>query len=289
MSSDGLQIRKLYVDSRFRSSGTTSDFEIELDQGITLPSTAHAYMSEFTGVVSWETINESNRNLYIGETVGGETTYRILQLPVGAHDSESLRAVLQDTLNTGKPTGFGSYTATRSSSAGSTASASLGSAAYRYYTVSASSGSFSIISDALLESRGWYSGVWRAANGPVYSPAAVKSTNELFMFEEALQFRGSHVSKFVDLRSKHSLFLHSSLSNNDSVGPQGVTSILGKIPIEGSYGSVCHFAHGGSPYELTSVGPSFLKTIRFWLRDARNNYVDLQGGHWSCTLVFCTA
>jgi hypothetical protein len=40
---------------------------------------------------------------------------------------------------------------------------------------------------------------------------------------------------------------------------------------------------------MTSVGPSYLKTLRFWLRDARNNYVDLQGGHWSCTIVFCTA
>jgi hypothetical protein len=37
------------------------------------------------------------------------------------------------------------------------------------------------------------------------------------------------------------------------------------------------------------VGPSFLKTIRFWLRDARNNDVDLLGSHWSATIVFCTA
>ena len=197
--------------------------------------------------------------------------------------------MLQDALNAGRPAGLGIYTVLRSSSAGSSATASLGSVAFRYYTVSVSSGSFNIISDSLLESAGWYTGVWRAANGPIYPTASIRSTNELFMFDEALAFQASHVSKFIDLRSKHSLFLHSSLSNNDSVGPQGLRSILGKIPIEGAYGSISRFQHGGSPYELTSVGPTFLKTVRFWLRDARNNYVDLQGSHWSATLVFCLA
>jgi hypothetical protein len=287
--SDGLQIRRLFVDSRFRSSGGTSDFEVELEEGINLPSAAHAYLSEFTGVVSWNTVNESNRNLYLGESVGGESKFRIVQLPVGAHDSETLRAELQDALNTGRPAGLGSYTVVRSSSAGSSATASLGSAAYRYYTVSVSSGSFNIVSDSVLQSAVFYNGVWRVAGGPVYSTANLKSTNELFMFEEALAYRGSHVSKFIDLRSRHSLFLHCSLSNNDSLGPQGLRSILGKIPIDGAYGSISRYQHSGSPHELTSVGPTFLRTIRFWLRDARNQPVDLQGSHWSATIIFCLA
>ncbi len=164
---DGLTIRKLYVDSRFRSSGTTDDFEMQLEQSIQLPANAHCYLSEFTGVVSWETINESNRNLYIGESVGAVTTHRIVQLPLGAHDSESLRQVLQDSLNAGRPTGLGTYSVLRSSSAGSSAAAaSLGSAAYRYYTVTVSSGSFCIISDSLLESDGWSTGLWKAGCGP---------------------------------------------------------------------------------------------------------------------------
>ena len=287
--SDGLAVRRLYVDSRSRASGSTAYFEIELQQGVELPANCHCYLAEWTGVVSWFTVNESNRNLYLGEKVGDTTNFRIVQLPVGPHDSESLRAALQDAMNTGRPSGLGSYSVIRSSSAGSTAAASLGSAAYRYYTVNLSGGTFNILSDVVLESAVFYNGGWRAAGGPVYTPSSVRSTNELFMFEEALAYRASHVSKFVDLRSKHSVFLHSSLSNNDSIGPQGLRSILGKIPIEGSYGSVAHYQHGGSPYELTSIGPTFLKTIRFWLRDARNQPVDLQGGHWSATIVFCLA
>ena len=99
----------------------------------------------------------------------------------------------------------------RSSSAGSSATASLGSAAFRYYTVTVSIGSFCIISDSLLESEGWYTGFWRVGGGAPYSTKAIKSTNELFQFSEQLLFQSSHVSKFVDLRSKHSFFVHSSL------------------------------------------------------------------------------
>jgi hypothetical protein len=284
---DGLPIRKLYIDSRFRSSGTTDDFEVQLEESIQLPANAHCYLSQFTGVVSWSTLNESNCHLYLGENVGGASSYRIVQLPLGAHDSESLRAALQDSLNAGRPSGLGTYTVIRSSSAGYSAAASLGSAAFRYYTVSVSSGSFCILSDTLLESVGWYTAVWLAGGGAAYNTKAIKSTNELFQFSEQLLFQASHVSKFVDLRSKHSLFLHSSLGNNDSIGPNGLRSILGMIPITESHGSVVHFEHGGSPFDMTSIGPTMLQRPRFWLRDARNNKVDLQGSHWSASIVFC--
>jgi hypothetical protein len=287
--SDGLVIRRLYVDSRFRTAGTTSDFEIELQQGFELPANCHCYLAEFTGVVSWLTLNETNNNLYLGEKVGEDQSFRLVQLPLGAHDSESLRAVLQDSMNAGRPSGLGNYTVTRSSSAGSTATASLGSAAYRYYTVSLSSGKFNIVSDNVLSSAVFYNGLWKTNGGETYSPSDLKSSNELFSFEDPLSYQTSHVSKFIDLRSKHSLFLHSSLTNNDSIGPRNARSALAKIPVDAAYASVIHYTHGGSPYELTSVGPTFLRTIRFFLTDARNQVIDLQGSHWSATIIFCIA
>ncbi len=100
--SDGLAIRKRYIDSRHRSSGTTDDFEIQLEEGIQLPASAHCYLSEFTGVVSWKTLNDSSRNLFLGKNVGGASSYRVVQPPLGAHASESPRAVLQDALNSGR-------------------------------------------------------------------------------------------------------------------------------------------------------------------------------------------
>ncbi len=235
--SDGLRVRRLYIDSRFRSTGTTDDFEIQLQEGIELPAGCHAYLSEWTGAVSWQTVSHSCQNLYLSES-GSGVTHRIAQVPVGSYDSESLRIAVQDALNIGKPPGIGVYSVTRTSSAGATSTPSLGSAAYRFYTIALSSGTFSVVPDTLLETPAWQSGVWRAGGGPEYDISAVRSTNELFKFSDGLEYKTAHVSSFIDLRSKHSIFLHSNLGNSDSMSVTGLRSILGKIPVSQPFGSV---------------------------------------------------
>ncbi len=147
---DGLRLRRLYIDSRFRSTGTTDDFEMQLQEGVELAAGAHAYLAEWQGTVSWETVSHSNQQLFLSED-GAGVSYRIAQLPTGIHDSESLRLVIQDALNTGKPAGIGTYSVARTSSAGSNSTASLGSAAFRFYTITFSSGTFSVIPDTVLE------------------------------------------------------------------------------------------------------------------------------------------
>jgi hypothetical protein len=284
---DGLRVRRLYIDSRFRSTGTTDDFEIQLQEGVDLPAGAHCYLAEWQGTVSWDTVSHSNQQLFISE-YGTGTSYRIAQLPTGTHDSESLRLVIQDALNTGKPAGIGTYSVTRTSSAGSNSTASLGSAAFRYYTITLSAGTFTMIPDTLLETPAWQTSVWLAGGGPEYNTKAIRSTNELFAFADTMEYRATHVSSFVDLRSKHSIFLHSSLGNSDSMSVSGLRSILGKIPINAPFGSVATFQHTAT-HDMTSVGPTFMQRPRFFLRDARNQRIDLAGGHWSATLVFCMA
>ncbi len=238
--------------------------------------------------MSWNTVSESNQKLYLSES-GSGVSLRVAQLPPASHDSESLRIAIQDALNTGKPAGIGTYSVTRTSSAGATSSASLGSAAFRFYSIALSSGTFSVIPDALLETPAWQSGVWRAGGGPEYDISAVRSTNELFKFTDGVEFKASHVSSFVDLRSKHSIFLHSSLGNSDSMSVSGLRSILGKNPVDSPYGSVIHYQHSAAPNDTTSVGPTFMQRPRFYLRDARNQRINLLGGHWSATIIFCMA
>ena len=285
---DGLSVRRLYIDSRFRSTGTTDDFEMQLQEGVELPAGAHCYLAEWQGTVSWDTVSHSNQQLFLSE-YGTGTSYRIAQLPIGTHDSESLRLVIQDALNTGKPAGIGTYSVTRTSSAGSNSTAFLGSAAFRYYTITLSAGTFTLIPDTLLETPAWQTSVWLAGGGPEYNTAAVRSTNELFAFTDTVEYKATHVSSFVDLRSKHSIFLHSSLGNSDSMSVSGLRSILGKIPVNAPYGSVATFVHSAALGDMTSVGPTFMQRPRFYLRDARNQRIYLGGGHWSATIVFCMA
>ena len=133
-------------------------------------------------------------------------------------------------------------------------------------------------------------------NGQAYDPKNPQDTNELFTFESALAdptninataYLSTHTSSFIDLRSKHSLFVHSpSFGNYTSIGPNGVRTILCKIPVDSAYGSVIHFQNAGHVLDYIEASTRALKSLTFELRDAKGNLISLNGGHWSMTIVF---
>ena len=292
-----LSVRKLYIDSRFLKSGDPSNFDFELPEIVDLPKDTVAYITEFTAVCGWDTVNDSNYKLYVVEQQAGVNKGRIVELTRQPYDSESLRAEVETKLNgTGKLAGMGTYSVVRTTSAGATGNVSLG-AAYRYYSITVSAGNFWMPSHGMLRNPGFAGPVWvDTFAGPAYDPGNPQDTNELFNFEAALSnpndvhataYLSTHVSSFIDLRSKHSLFVHSpSFGNYTSIGPNGTRTILLKVPVDSAYGSVIHYQHSGHPMDFIEVSTRGLKSLTFELRDARGNLVSLNGGHWSMTIVF---
>jgi len=284
---DGLTSRKMFVDSRLRQPGGSShDFVVELPEAVDFPQGTHVLCSEALIPASWNTVDESSGRLYIGESITGTSaTYRIVELSSQPHDSESLRLSLQNALNANRPAGLGTYSVVRSSSTGSTATASIGSAAYRFFTITLSTGLFAIYPREVVSTYGWYVSQWLAGGGPVYSPS-LPLTTEVLSFEKGMEFKSSHQTKYLDLRGRHTLFICSSLVNNDSVSVNGLRGVLSKIGVTEAYGGLISYQHGGSPYDLVSLRDNSVKRIRFWIVDAWGQPVDLRGGEWSATLVF---
>ena len=284
---DGLTSRKLFVDSRLRQPGGKShDFVIELPESIQFPECTHVLCSEALIPASWNTVDERSGRLYISEVAAGSTTYRIVELDSQPHDSESLRLALQNALNANRPAGLGTYTVTRSSSAGSTATAAIGSAAYRFFTITLSAGAFAVFPRELVSVQGWYVGQWLGGGGPEYNPAA-PNTTEVITFENGGAYQSSHQTKYLDLRGRHTLFICSSLVNNDSVSVNNLRGVVAKCAVTEAYGGLISFQHGGNPYDLVSLRDTSVKRIRFWILDAHGQPVDLRGGEWSATLIFC--
>jgi len=290
-----LQARKLYIDSRFLKSGTPSSFDFELREILELPRDTVAYITEFTAACAWDTVNGSSYKLYMVEQFSGTNKGRIVELAQQPYDSESLRAELETKLNgSGKLAGVGTYSVTRTTSAGATGNVSLG-AAYRFYSISVSAGSFWLPTHSLLRNP-YFHATWLAPaaqhgfDGPDYDVANPRDTTELFNFEGSSPpevFLSTHMSSFIDLRSKHSLFVHSpSFGNYTSIGPNGTRTILLKVPVDSAYGSVIHYQHSGHPADYIEVSTRGLKSLTFELRDAYGNLVNLKGGHWSMTIVF---
>lgn len=280
-----LSIRKIYIDSRFLSKGTPSAFESELPEIVNLPKETAAVITELTCVASWDTISDSNNKLYIvEESSTGALSARILTLNSAPYDSETLRVEVENKLNSNKPANIGTYTVTRVTSASVQSSSG---ASYRYYQVAVSGGSkFYVPVDSTLKDSTWRGAMWyNSFNGPDYDLASLRSTNELFNFEGQQTFQPSHTSSFVDLRSKHSLFVHSpSFGNYSAISPSGSRTVIAKIPVDSAYGSVIHYQHSGSTYDFIEVTNGALKNLYFELRDARGELVDLKGGHWSMTI-----
>ena len=248
-----LGVRKLYIDSRFLSSGTTSNFEYELPEVVDLPKQTAAYIIEFTCVNGWDTINSSNSQLYIVERNSSNVTRaRVETLNSGSYDSESLRLEVESKLNAAGKHVAGTYSVSRVTSAG--ASQTSG-ASYRYYAISLSGGgTFFMPNDSWLTNPFNAGSMWDASwNGPDYDYKDPKSTNELFtIVDQSMQT--SHQTEFVDLRSKHSIFVHSpSFADYQSIGPRGVRTILAKIPASSAYGNVIHYEHSGHHLDYLSI------------------------------------
>jgi hypothetical protein len=277
-----LSVRKLFIDSRFAVSGDSSSFQYELPEVLELPHDTVAFVTEFTSVASWDTVNANNNQIYIIENTASLYAARIATIAQGAYDSETLRVAVETALNGATKTVAGTYTVARSSSAGTVNTASLGSA-YRYFTIRLDGGG-----SCFFPQDGWLQkqvSIWNSYVGPAYDPMNLRSSNELFQFPVAI-ISASHTSSFIDLRSVHTLFVHSpSFGNYSTIAPRGVRTAIQKIPCEVGYGAVLHYEHSGSSFDYIDVGSTTLKMLTFELKDARGNLVNLKGGHWSMTLV----
>ncbi len=86
-----LSTTKVYIDSRYAIANTGSSIEYEIPGGVDLKPTTRCWLSEFTCVASWYTINASNSNVFLLEGA----VRRGVEMPHGVYDTESFRSVLQ--------------------------------------------------------------------------------------------------------------------------------------------------------------------------------------------------
>ncbi len=248
-----LKTTKVYIDSRYavRSSGPSIEYQIP--GGLDLRPNTRIWLSGFTCVAAWDTIDGSNDRLYVIE---GAVT-RVIHIPHGVYELESLRTALIDGLNNeSKTAGMGMYGIILKA-AGATGGT------HRAYEVFVTGGLFALPA-------GGYSSLERIMSFPT---GATQS-----------QF---HFSGFIDLRRVHSLYIHStSFAAYNSMGPRNERSIIAKIPVNVGYGGLVTFSSSGSEHDYIEAGVSAISSIQLQLKDAAGELLSLNNTHWSCTLLF---
>ena len=95
-------VRRIYIDSRMRSSGTDSDFTYNLPRSIEVPDNTIAFVDSILVPNVWMTLHENNNRLYVSETLGSTTTEHTYLLAEANYTGQSLANTVQSTLNTNK-------------------------------------------------------------------------------------------------------------------------------------------------------------------------------------------
>jgi len=258
---------KLWLDSRFAREVATSTWEFDLpgdalqfeDEG------ARFWLASWVGVVSLDTIDASNNVFYVVEL----GTPREVAIPNGVYNIDTLAVAMTTALNgVGKHGGMGTYSVTKTTSTpGATASA-----AYRFLSVACDAGAF------LLPN----------TDGQILTHFGVRdppSFQKVVAFPEGHISATSFLSDIVDTRRAHVLVVHSNISDNKNLGPQGERSILAQIPVTVGYGELLAWSHAGASFESQRLGGKSIQCIRIEIRDARGALLPWTGGAWSACLI----
>ena len=266
-----LKFKKVYIDSSYKVSGTSSDFTIDLPETVQLEENMLCQIHEVSVPHSWYSINENNNNFYVmkrilpPETPSG-VTYRKLIIPVGNYTETSL-----NTLDSGSRTD--------SFSVSHLAGLSKIQIQSNYPEVI-----FTALTDfdVLVDNGERFVETVDANNLKsinkvlgVYTTSGDASTNVV-----------PYITGFIDLTPVKSLYLHcNEISNYNQLTVAGNSSIVKKINVPVPYLGVIN-DNELSSFDYIDVSNKMLRRLNIRLSDHLNQHINLNGVDISFALTF---
>ena len=270
-----LPIKKIYIDSRNRSSDSKSstDFYIDLPININLEPNTSFYLTDITIPVSFYTIESGrNNNVYFTK---GDHHYHRRSIPEGNYNTITLNQAIATAMNTAYPLTGGAHP-TKFTANPDFNNNKIG--------ISNSVDQFQILTDAqalefVMDTPQFFD---TSVSLPLNSINAMIQNDIANIHSPSIPF----ISGYVDLYPIRNLYIVSqTLSNYTSVSTNGEYGILKKVPVSASYNNMI--------YDNTVLGMDHLdcsnKTlsrIDFKVKDAYGNIVNLHGNHWSFSIIF---
>jgi hypothetical protein len=242
--------RKLYIDSRARSSGSHSDFTYQLAQSIEVPHGMVAIIDTVSVPNVFQTVDGTRNKLYL-EVYG--VPAQVITLTTGMYNGVTLAAQLQAQLNA---MGHGSYIVNYNSA----------------------TGQLSIVASGVVYVRLQERGVSR----PFDALEVIGAIDGINLADDITVTLPHH----VDIAGTRILYLCSStFGHYSSLGPRGESDILRAVYIDASNGSYI-VDRLANPFEFIQCEGQQLQSMRFTLRDGNGQIVDLRGRSISFSVIF---
>ena len=278
-----LKFRKIHVDSRFRSTGSHSDFTYELAETFDCPDGCICFLDNAVIPMSWDSVGEHNRFLYLAERDRTNLPYvyhvRRLELSRQFYSGVTLRKAIEDQLNANVPSPItNNYTVTYDSSSNTLTISHPG--------PTPPNSDFYLLTDDDLK---YYNSNLLAINksNPQSANNVLRNleSTQIITAVENYPYVTSWTSPFIDIVNHHSVYIHSSLASFNTLGPRGESTIIAKVPASATWGSTI-FHNVSSMADYVDVGKRNISNLSFALKDASGNTIDLKGASWSLSLVF---
>jgi len=272
-----LPVKKIYLDSRFKTSDSKShtDFKIDLGQSYYFPDDTYFYVDDVNIPNSWYSVeSNSNSRMYVRYLHTYQEGYKdvIVNIPSEVYNGESFITAVSAVLNA--------------------EAANLFTVVYdpnkNTLNISLNEGiCFQIFSDDEL--RFPETDFGRGALGvDVHN---LMSINEVIRNEGktgVYNYNGSknYVSGYLDFLRYNNIYLSSpNVGNFNTHGPMGQQTIIRKVPVSAGNGFVIN-DRVVNKHDILDCSKATLRTVEFRFHDAYGRTINLNGGHVSFSLVF---
>ena len=254
------------MSSDFRSSGTPGNFSIRLSQSVTLPDECQAFVDNITvdNVFTTVTSNHNDR-LYVAEN-SGSITLRAVTIPPGNYSLINFASTLQTALGA-------AYTVTPETAENNIA-------------VTATILTFNILSDEQIQNHDGSlllidKANARSANKIIKNTTNGNTASSPSNYTYVLAF----ISGFASLLPVRNIFVHSNLSDNSVLTPQGLGDCICSIPVSGGFATTIHH-NMTSQADAINVSRRAFDSLTFQLRDGHGNLLNMDDGFFSCSIIF---
>ena len=274
-----LKYKKVYIDSSYKVSGTSSEFTIDLPETVQLEENMLCQIHEVSIPHSWYSINSTNNNLYfrhqvIPPGIVAGITYRKITIPEGNYTANDLAQTIEIALNLVYDTG----------DRPNTHSISYNTSTNKY---TFSSNYATVIFVVLTD------GEVAPLSGSFSDPVDVNNLSSINRVignttpaTDAYTNVAPYTTNFIDLTPVKNVYLHcNEISNFNQLTAAGNSSIIKKVPVNVPYLGVINDL-ALSSVDYIDCSNKLLRRLSFRLSDHLNQNINLDGVDISFTITF---
>ena len=279
-----LKVKKIYIDSRFKTEDSKSHTDFAYDIGTTcfMEDGTSYYMDDVNIPNSWYSVEQGvNSKLYI-RFVFEADIYKnadyIIDVPSDVYDGDTFTNILKILVSHIADTFLTIvYDPNRNRLC---------------ITCSGSITQFRIMTDKDLRDPATQ---WGKDNASIDMPnVTITDYDNLGSINEVIKNYGrsitytrgvTYYSGYLDFLRYNNIYISGNIGEYQTIGPKGQMTIIRKVPVTAGSGFVKN-DRVVNKHDLLGGDKTTLRTIHFTFHDAWGKIINLNGGHVSLSLVF---